>query len=495
MFKSHIATNQLARNHVAQNYITQNYVNARYKANHHPVNNAIINKAATLKQSAREILGAALITITAILCIAPQAQSEPQLTVMGAEQAGNEAQSIPPWTGGITQAPPGYEVGKTHPNPFPEDEVLFTIDFGNMAEFADQLSSGHKAMMEKHPNTYKLKIYPSRRSASHPQRILEHTQKYAPQARIVDNGAGIEGIVQGIPFPQPANGRQAIWNSLVSFKGGSVKRYVNSAAPTDKGKYQLSVVLQEIMFPRQVADAALENFDGILARGINYVKAPSKAAGVMLLFHNNLNSVEQERKAWAYAPQKRRVKRAPGVDGNTPAAASNGIHLIDQNGMFSGKITNFTWQLSGKKEMYVPYNAYPLHSDAITPDDIIKPGHMNQQLGRYELHRVWVVEATRKEGIDHPHRRRVYYIDEDSWRILVAEHFDDSDQLDRFSESHTINYYEVPVLASTLNAFYKLDTRRYFIQGLDNQHPVSDFSFSEDASYFQPGTLKRRAKR
>jgi hypothetical protein len=451
-----------------------------------------------LKIAIFSFVGLPLTIITVVVTTmfaAPHSNANPELTIIGAEKSGNDDQTIPPWTGGISSPPDDYEPGDVHPNPFAADEILFTIDFAGMDEFEGNLTAGHLAMMAKYPNTFKLNVYQTRRSASHPQRILDHTEKYSPQARIIDDGSGLEGIVQGIPFPNPANGEQAIWNSLVSFKGGSVKRYVNSAVPSDKGKFQLSVVLQEIEFPRQTEEATLENFDGILARGISYVKSPSKAAGVMVLFHANLNSVEKERNAWLYNPKKRRVSRAPTIKGNNPTTGSNGIHLLDQTGMFSGKITNFNWQLLGKKEIYMPYNAYQLHSDEITPDDIVRPDHINQQLARYELHRVWVVEATRKDQVDHPHKRRVYYLDEDSWRILAAEHYDDNDQLNRFSESHTINYYEVPVLASTLDTFYKLDSPQYFVLGLDNQHPVSDFTFKESPKYFQPGTFKRKAKR
>ncbi len=447
------------------------------------------------KRNYARLLATFLTILLSLLITMPQAKADPELTVMGAVQAGNADATIPPWTGGITTPPAGYQVGKTHLDPFAEDKVLFTIDSSNMTEFKDRLSAGHIAMMEKHPNTYKLNIYPTQRSASHPKRVLEHTEKYSAQARLVNDGAGLEGIVQGCPFPQPTNGEQAIWNSRVSFKGGSVRRHMNSAVPTDKGKYQLNVSLQEIVFPRQEDGTSLENFDGVMMRGISYIKSPRKAAGVMLLYHANLNTVNEERKAWAYNPNKRRVSRAPDVDGSAPATASSGIHLVDQNGMFSGKITNFNWALLGKKEMYVPYNAYQFHSDGVSVDDIVKPGHVNQELGRYELHRVWEVEATRKDGVDHPHKRRVYYLDEDSWRILTAEHYDDAEQLDRFSESHNINYYEVPVLASTLDTYYQFSTNRYFVRGLDNQHPVSDYSFSESAKYFQPGGLKRKARR
>ena len=40
------------------------------------------------------------------------------LTPLGGERAGNAEGSIPPWTGGITEPPAGYQVGEHHRDPF-----------------------------------------------------------------------------------------------------------------------------------------------------------------------------------------------------------------------------------------------------------------------------------------------------------------------------------------------------------------------------------------
>ncbi|MCR3764408.1 DUF1329 domain-containing protein, partial [Pseudomonas aeruginosa] len=42
------------------------------------------------------------------------ARLDQDLTPLGAERAGNADGSIPPWTGGITQAPAGYRPGMHH---------------------------------------------------------------------------------------------------------------------------------------------------------------------------------------------------------------------------------------------------------------------------------------------------------------------------------------------------------------------------------------------
>ena len=118
--------------------------------------------------------------------------------------------------------------------------------------------------------------------------------------------------------------------------------------------------------------------------------------------------------------------------------------------MFNGAIDRYDWTLAGKREMYVPYNAYRLHGDGVAFDDILKPLHVNPDLLRYELHRVWVVEATLKEGASHIYKRRTMYIDEDSWQILVTDIYDNRDELWRVSEGHVINYYEKPLIWPTL---------------------------------------------
>ena len=53
--------------------------------------------------------------------------------------------------------------------------------------------------------------------------------------------------------------------------------------------------------------------------------------------------------------------------------------------------------------------------------DILSRSHINPDLARYELHRVWVVEGKLKSGERHIYSRRVFYLDEDSWQIAVAE--------------------------------------------------------------------------
>ena len=146
--------------------------------------------------------------------------------------------------------------------------------------------------------------------------------------------------------------------------------------------------------------------------------------------------------------------------------------------------------------MYVPYNAYKLHSDQLKLSDLILPGHLNQDHTRYELHRVWVVEARLKEGFSHIYSRRTLYFDEDSWVILLVDHYDGRGELWRVAEGHTINFYDVPATTYTVEALYDLQAGRYLALGLKNEEKMQRFNFDKPAnSTFTPAGLRQRGRR
>ena len=113
-----------------------------------------------------------------------------ELTPMGAIRAGNEAGTIPAWEGGITSPPAGFQPGTRPIDPYTGDQKLFTITAANMNQYRDQLSPGQIAMLKRYPNTWKMHVYPSRRSASYPQRIYDATIKNATTAELSEGGNG-----------------------------------------------------------------------------------------------------------------------------------------------------------------------------------------------------------------------------------------------------------------------------------------------------------------
>jgi hypothetical protein len=416
------------------------------------------------------------------------------LTPLGAEMAGNAEGTIPAWTGGITEPPAGYTPGEHHPDPYIEDSILFTIDQNNMVEYADNLTAGHRALIQAY-ETYKMPVYPSHRSASYPQRIYDATQEVAATAELSNNGNAVVGAVIGIPFPIPSNGQQVIWNHLLRYRGVSVGRSIAQAAPTRRGAYSLVTFSDEFLMNYHLPDMTEEKLANVLTFFRQEVLSPARLAGSILMVHETLDQVAEQRQAWVYNVGQRRVRRAPNVAYDNPGTASDGMRTSDQFDMFNGAIDRYDWELVGKKELYVPYNSYKLHSGKLRYKEIITPLHINQDLTRYELHRVWVIEARLREGTSHIYPRRTFYIDEDSWQILAVDQYDARGEIWRVSEGHCINYYDEPTFWTTLETHVDLMAGRYLAIGLDNESRMYNFDLGRTSDNYTPSALRRQGVR
>jgi hypothetical protein len=438
---------------------------------------------------------------TASLALAAISQADADrlgrdLTPLGAERAGNAAGTIPEWTGGITTPPAGYKVGMHHPDPFAEDQPLYTVTAQNLAEHKDQLTAGYVALLQAYPD-FKLVVYPTRRSASVPAKVAEATKQYATTAQLTGGGNGFTGALLGTPFPIPQSGVEVLWNHLARYRGQAAVRYIAQAAPLPNGSYSLVQFEDEYMFNYARPDITIKELEELntLVYFKQTVLAPPRLAGTILLVHETLDQVKEKRRAWVYNAGRRRVTRAPDVAYDNPGTAADGQRTSDQLDMFNGAPDRYEWKLVGKKEMLVPYNSYRLHSDKVKYADILKPKHINQDLARYELHRVWVVEATLKPGTNHLYARRTCYFDEDSWQLLAADQYDARGQLWRVSEAHCINYYEVPTFWSTLEVHTDLQSGRYLAIGLDNEGKMYDFSIKRTPADYTPESLRREGVR
>ena len=417
------------------------------------------------------------------------------LTPMGSERAGNADGTIPEWTGGITTPPAGYQPGDHHPDPFPDDQPLFRITGANYEQYADQLSVGQKSTLAKYPDTYFMDVYPSRRSASFPEHIYAMTIKNRSTAKLAENGEGVLEAAEGFPFPFPEKPYELMWNHKLKYKGIGGVRYNTQIAPTAEGKFTVTVIREEFLGLYYQRGVTVEDINNVLLYFFQAVESPARLAGNILLVHETLNQIELPRQAWVYNPGQRRVRRAPNVAYDNPGTASDGLRTNDMADMFNGAMDRFDWTMLGKREMYIPYNSYGAHAEGITYDEFIQPGHLNPDLMRYELHRVWVIEATLKEGMRHINAKRTYYLDEDSYQIVLIDHYDGRGQLWRASEAHSINYYDVPTIWSTIEAHYDLQSGRYVAQGFDNTTGVNTFYVEMQASQYTPQALRTRGRR
>jgi len=392
------------------------------------------------------------------------------LTPVGAERAGNAAGTIPEWSGGLSVSP-----GGAGSNPFADDKVLFQVTSSNYSKYSALLSAGQRAMFARYPS-YRMDVYPTRRSASFPQWFYDATQKNATECELVAEGEGIRNCAQGLPFPVPKDAYELIWNHKLKYKGTTLVRYNDYATVTASGAYSLHRLREQVLGLYYLPGNTSENIGNVLLYFRQEVLAPPRLAGEVLLVHETLNAAAQPRQAWIYNPGQRRVRRAPDVAYDNPATGTDGLKTNDMTDMFNGAMDRFTWTSLGKREMLVPYNSYGMHSSSTKVKDMLGRGHLNPDLQRYELHRVWVVEAKLKPGQRHINSRRTYYLDEDSYQILMADHYDGAGQLWRYSEAPSVNYSEVPVFWATVEVHYDLKSGRYIAGLLDNDDKPYDFS-------------------
>lgn len=420
-----------------------------------------------------------------------------ELTPLGGEKVGNADGSIPAWDGGITTPPAGYKPGDFHPNPFPDDKPLFEITSKNYKEYAQYLTPGLQKLFEIYPETYRMPVYQTRRTASNPQWVYDQAKVNAVNAELVQDGNGVKNAASAVPFPIPKSGVEAIWNHLLRYRGQAVRRFGGQAAPTASGAFTVIGFDEVLLIKYSGKDVTPESLfeENILFKFKQKVTVPARLAGTALLVHETMDQVKAPRQAWTYNTGQRRVRRAPNIAYDAPGTAADGLRTTDDFDMFNGAPDRYNWELKGKQELYVAYNSYELHSDKYKYEDILKPGHINPDLTRFEKHRVWVVEANLKEGLRHIYEKRVFFIDEDSWQIQVADMYDNRGELYRVNVAHGVNYYDVPTHWSTLDVNHDLNSRRYLAVGLDNEEKMYDFSVELKDREFTPQALRKEGRR
>ncbi|NLC99714.1 MAG: DUF1329 domain-containing protein [Gammaproteobacteria bacterium] len=418
------------------------------------------------------------------------------LTPFGAEKAGNAAGTIPAWTGGLAKDAAAVDSRGFLSNPFAGEKPLFTITAQNVDQYKDNLTPGQLAMFKRYPDTYRMPVYTTHRSATMPSEVIEATKANAVNTNMVQGGNGLEKFGVANAFPIPKNGLEVVWNHITRYRGGSVKRYVTQATPQTNGSYSLVYFDDEFVFPNRLKDYDASKPSNVLFYFKQKVTAPSRLAGNVLLVHETLDQIKEPRMAWLYNAGQRRVRRAPQVSYDGPGTAADGLRTSDNLDMYNGAPDRYEWKLNGKKEVYISYNNYELDSPKLKYADIIKAGHINQDLTRYELHRVWHVTATLKAGERHIYAKRDFFIDEDTWQAAAIDHYDGRGNLWRVGEAHSLHYFNKQVPWYSLEALYDLQSGRYLALGMKNEEKQSyEFGTVASSSEFTPAALRQAGVR
>ena len=417
------------------------------------------------------------------------------LTPLGALKAGNDDGSIPPWEGGLKNSPKNYVENKHMVNPFSEDLPLREITASNYKEHEKYLSEGQKALLTSYPDTYKIRVLPTRRTAHVPISVQEKSIANATTSQLINEGNSVVNYDSYYPFPIPENAYEVLWNHLLRYRGGSLFREQDQLVVESNGAFRPVRIEETAVFPENLVGYDFEKDSNTMIYVKQRIKAPARLTGTILLVHETKDQVIQPRKSWVYNSGQRRVRRAPQVGYDSPGTASDGLRTTDQVDMYSGAPDRYEWSLEGKHELFVPYNNYQLSDPNIKYKDLVLKNHLNPDFLRYEKHRVWKVVGKLKEGTRHIYSKRVMYIDEDTWQILSVDHYDNKGNLWKVSEGFHVQYYyaETPWLAG--EAVYDLTNKRYIVTGLQNEvaAPIK-FGFKMNKGEFTPAAIRRLGK-
>ncbi|MGM9490324.1 DUF1329 domain-containing protein [Ideonella sp. YS5] len=407
------------------------------------------------------------------------------LTPLGAEKAGNKDGSIPAWTGGHTTPIAGDKPGGRRGDPFKDEKPVYSITAKNADQYADKLTDGTKALLKKYPDTYRVDVYKTHRTAAAPQWVYDNTFKNATRARL--DGETISGAHGGIPFPVPKSGAEVMWNHVLRWRGSSWQFHIDSYQLTADGKAVLTTDgVGDQQMPYYLPDSGPDKFGGEFWLVKLTSSGPPIRAGEAIVGRENLDFTKSQ--AWVYLTGQRRVRKLPNPCCDTPTPAAAGVMSFDEIEVFTGRLDRFDWKLVGKKEMVVPYNGNRLLQPK-TDAEVLGAHHLNPDFVRWELHRVWVVEATLRDGKRHQAPKSRYYCDEDTWTCLLADRWDANGQLWKTVWAQTFVAPDLPGVVVGSFGFNDLLSGTAFVGNLYNakaaHYPIvptySDSTFTPDA--------------
>jgi hypothetical protein len=395
------------------------------------------------------------------------AKLKTSLTPIGAEKAGNKDGTIPEWDGGFTKAPAGYKSGSPRPDFFAGEKPLFSINAKNSAQYTDKLTEGEKGLIQKYPD-FRMDVYPTHRSAASPQWYYDNTFKNATRAKLTGEGYTFEGAYGGVPFPITTNPKEMLLNHQTAWtRGESSTSPSRCFTVTADGRMTLvSEGVQDLQYPYNYKDGSVATYSGDYNIGHYVQSAPASKAGESILAH--FPSAEgRSIGLWQYLVGQRRVRRAPSVSYDTPDSVTSGAGFFDEAFMQFGPYDHHEYKLLGKKEMFVLYNNNK--ANAAKPEDLFTPKFLNPDLVRWELHRVWVIDANLAPGKRHVVAHRRYYLDEDTWQILLVDGWDAQGQLWRMTYTLTELAPDVPSLVGNMAwGNYNLQTGGYYLNAATN---------------------------
>ena len=421
------------------------------------------------------VAGAAQAKVTA----AEAAKLGTTLTCVGAEKSANADGSIPEFSGKWLGTPPGIaykpNVGQHHPDPYASEKPKFIITAANMAQYASHLTPGQEKMFKKYAS-FTMPVYATHRDFRMDDSVCAVSKKNAESAELSANGLDGKGFFYGgVPFPIPKTGLEVLYNAMSSRRSYTAVANRDTAVVSPSGSKFWSQSKFTSYVPANSPESVGKPVDTSGAAIAAYVKAqmlkPAQSKGLQILVKEPV-TYSRPRLTWLYEPGTRRVRQAPEFGFDQPLEGTFGAMTIDEDGLFNGSPERYNWKLLGKKEIFVPANAYKINAGNVKYDALLTPNHANADFMRYEQRRVWAIEATLKPGFRHVYAKRVIYVDEDFWNMVVSDYYDGRGDVYKHSFINWFYAYDLKSTEIGASFYHDLTSGRYVAYQLFQQMPV-----------------------
>ena len=418
-------------------------------------------------------IAAAVMTLACISAQAATAEEAKQLgaklTRFGADADKNADGSIPAYTGGLKRAQPAG--ANQYADPFAGEKAQYSINAKNMAQYEALLTDGHKAMLKRFPDSFRIDVFSTQRTMAYADWFLDNTVKNATTAKL---GGAVEGDkvlgaapdgepFQGIPFPLPKTGYEVMWNMMFHFAPPvTMLRNRSWLVDSNGSRNELPGIEAAYMHPWSEPTGKLRKdaYNGVFGFYTALYSPPTSAGTAFLNFYQP--DAAASTPIWIYTPGQRRVRKAPEFAYDIPMSSYAGVLFWDEPWGFVGRMDRFNMKLVGKKELIVPYNVFGVTNQK-TSDESLGKQHVNPEAVRFEKRRVWVVEGTRKASARHAYSKRVFYIEEDCWCLVGTESYDNAGKLWRVADLYNFPAYDLGGVNNDTWAFNDLQKGNYLI--------------------------------
>lgn len=397
-----------------------------------------------------------------------------ELTCIGAEKAGNKDGTIPAYSGKWLGIPAGVNTKGSaghDPDPYASEKPLFEITAKNMEQYAERLSEGEKAMFKKYPDSFRMPVYPSHRDFRYANWICDAARQNALSAEVTEGGDGISAFAGAIPFPIPKSGLELLRNTTLPARAWKETATYDQAVVYPNSDIAWGRVFYRILAePNDPGKKPRDKTEGVQAYANVVTLLPERNKGEIIISADYYNYKREPRQAWQYNPGTRRVRQLPAFGFDMPQGPG-GFRTVDDDRLFNGSGERYNWKIVGKREVYIPYDTYRLNDPKVKYSDLLKPGHINPAYTRYELHRVWLLEGSLKEGYRHQYAKRVMYLDEDTWHAVMSDNYDARGQLWRVGIVNYYYAYQMEAFQAGVAVFHDLASGTYMADRLISEQP------------------------